>query len=92
LAEKAPTGATVIVDEPLTPTTWVSVVGLAVTVKSAVVTVTTTDLVRPPPVPETVHVALLVPTASVRVRVKPAFGGIDTVAGPVQPVRPVVAV
>jgi len=92
LAEKVPTGATVIVDDPLAPTTWVSVVGLAVTVKSAVVSVTTMDLVRPPPVPETVHVALGVPMASVRVRVKPALGGIDTLAGPVHPVRPVVAV
>jgi hypothetical protein len=60
---------------------------LAVTLKSApAVTVMTALRVRPLAAPETVHVAVVVPEARVRVRVKLAVAP-GALAGPVQPVR-----
>ncbi len=50
------TGATVMVDVPEAPATTVTDVGLAVTVKSRIVTVTVAVLVREPLVPVTVTV------------------------------------
>ncbi len=77
---------------PVAPTTCVRLVGLAVTEKSAVVTVMTTERVRPLAPPATVHVPLLVLVASDNVRDMLAVGGIPTLAGPVQPFTPAVAV
>jgi hypothetical protein len=79
------TGATVTAEVPLAPTTWVSVVGFAVTVKSWTVTVTIADLVRPLAAPDTVQVYVAA-IVELRVRVKLAVAaGAD--AGPVQPER-----
>jgi hypothetical protein len=92
LAVKLPIGATVIVDMPVALTTCVKDVGLAVTLKSDVVTRMTADLVRPLAAPATVHVPLFVPVASDNVRDMLAVGGIPTLAGPVQPFTPAVGV
>jgi hypothetical protein len=81
VAEKPLTGATVTVDIP----PEVTLVGLAVTVKSWTVTVTMADRVRPLAVPETWQVYVAA-TVELKVRVKLAVAaGAD--AGPVQPER-----
>jgi hypothetical protein len=81
---KVPVGATVTVEDPVTPTTCVRVAGFAVMVKSAVVTVIITLRVNPLATPETWHVALV--PLSVSVRVKLAAAAV-ALAGPVQPVK-----
>jgi hypothetical protein len=52
----------------------------------------TAERMRPLAAPATVHVPLFVPVASDKVRVMLAVGGIPTLAGPVHPFVPVVAV
>jgi hypothetical protein len=56
LAENPLTGATVTVEEPEAPTTWVRAAGLAVTVKSWTWTVTIAECTSVPEVPVTVQV------------------------------------
>jgi len=101
------TGATVMVDVPAAFASTVTVVGLAATVKSRILTVTTAECDRLELVPVTVtvyvpalpvHESVLVPEpvtlVGVRVHVRPVVGEIleDSETTPLKPFRAVIVI